>query len=88
MIGRTYSKVEDRLFYLAGPYTHKLKRVRDFRANEFANLGAALKEHNITVYSPINHSISLKTSKIGKRLFLSSGFEDWRKDDLLFLSYM
>lgn len=72
----------EKMVYLAGPYSHRLKRIRTRRYEQLTEISARLLERDIINFSPITHSHN-------QQEFLQNydtGFDDWRKNDLAFLS--
>ncbi len=64
------------VLYLAAPYWHERKEVRDFRANTARACARRLIEHNCMVYCPFIYSYGLETAPRG-------GEEYWRAHSLL-----
>ena len=70
------------MVYLAGPYTHRLRRIRDSRYEELTRISARLLSDGIINFSPITHSHN-------QQHYLSdfcTTFDYWRRNDLAFLS--
>ena len=69
------------LVYMASPYTHKSARVRHKRFVDVTKAGAKLKEAGFAVVLPITTSVPMV-----KYSGLKSTWEDWKDNDLEFLS--
>jgi nucleoside 2-deoxyribosyltransferase len=75
-------KRQEDLVYLAGPYSHRLNRIRHRRYNQLTEVSARLLQQGILNFSPITHSHN-------QQEFLedfSTGFDDWRRNDLAYVS--
>jgi hypothetical protein len=71
-----------KLIYLAGPYSHRLARIRHRRYLQLTETSARLLQNGVINFSPITHSHN-------QQEFLdtfSTGFDDWRANDLSFVS--
>lgn len=66
--------------YLASPYTHPDKHVRDARYRLACEAAAYLIRHSILVYSPIAHTHPI--CEVGR---LPPGFDFWSELDLTFI---
>ena len=72
----------DDMVYLAGPYSHRLNRIRQRRYNQLTEVSARLLQNGVLNFSPITHSHN-------QQEFLedfSTGFDDWRRNDLAYVS--
>ena len=72
---------EKHLIYLAGPYTHKHKSVRNAREKALTTYAAELVKQGKHVWSPITES-----HQYSKVLGLETNWEFWREHDLFMLS--
>jgi nucleoside 2-deoxyribosyltransferase len=75
-------KRQDKIVYLAGPYTHRMAKIRQKRYETLTMVSAKLLEMGIINFSPITHS---HNQQIHLENF-STGFDDWRRNDLAFVS--
>lgn len=68
--------------YLAGPYSHTERKVREERFHQINRVAARLMERGWVVYSPIshNHSIALHYD-------LSTGWDYWGRLDRAFIKH-
>ena len=53
---------EDGVLYLAGPYSHDLPQVRQWRHDELSGCAGWFMRTGITVYSPISHTHAIALS--------------------------
>ena len=72
----------DKIAYLAGPYSHRLKRIRERRYSQFTEVSARLLEVGILNFSPITHCHNTQSYMEEN----DTGFETWRRNDLAFVS--
>jgi hypothetical protein len=75
-------KLEDKVIYLASPYTHEVEDVRVERYNQVTVAAAKIMQQGHMVFSPISHS-----HPIGDHLAegLSMNWDFWRKQDFCWL---
>jgi nucleoside 2-deoxyribosyltransferase len=74
-------KNRKKLIYLAGPYTHRLKSVRNAREQSLTKFAAEMVRNGEHVWSPITES-----HQYSKVLGLETNWEFWKEHDLLMLS--
>jgi len=74
-------QAKKKLIYLAGPYTHKSKRVMNAREHALTIYAADMVMKGLHVWSPITES-----HQYSKVLDLATNWEFWREHDLLMLS--
>lgn len=75
-------KRQEKLVYLAGPYSHKLNLIKQRRYNQLTEVSARLLQNGVLNFSPITHS----HNQHGFLEEFSTSFDDWRKNDLAFVS--
>ena len=73
-------KKENKLVYLASPYSHRLKKIRQRRFEQVAKLSSDLAEFGITNFSPIIHSHIQNEFNT-----LPQGWKFWQQHDQKFL---
>lgn len=72
----------DKIIYLAGPYSHRLQRIRRRRHNQSTEVSARLLENGILNFSPITHCHYTQDYMETN----DTGFDNWRRNDLAFVS--
>lgn len=72
---------QDKVYYLASPYSHVERRVVDFRYKEQQRLHSALiSKYKATILAPIEQCHNLT-----RNFDLPSGYEFWKKRDRKFI---
>lgn len=81
-MSRKNKRVINKLAYLATPYTHRLKRMRDARAQAVTLMSATLTLDKLVNYSPITHEAEKR-----KLMELPHTWGFWRYVDLTFIDH-
>lgn len=80
--------ISDGLIYLASPYSHHVRAVRELRYKAAAYMSAWFMLHSQMVFSPITHShgIALEMERMNKSSDEHGAWDTWKKFDEFMLA--